>query len=324
MRTANAANAADALSVKPMERVSAIKALVTAQDQATRHGAFNVGEQYQAEVLSRSAEGQPANVRLDGTLFKMELPPQLAPGQTLTLKYLSNSPDPTFLLLKTDLAPNTQVNNIVLSQAASNIGQFINQIGNSLPISAPHQSGTILNAPPDQTSLTTDNLKLSIVHSGLFYESHLAGFLQGKYELSGLAQEPQNKFGFDPATIVVKQLEILEQNKIHLNGEVWPNQNMDWTISVEKRPERDPEAKQQNRSQAENEPIYSSVMKFNFAHLGNIKATLQIHNGNLHLKFETSSTLSTQLLKSQTNGLAVALESLGQKLETISVSRHGA
>jgi len=318
------ANATDALSVKPLERVSAIKALVTSQDPSARHGNFTVGEQYQAEVISRSADGLLANVRLDGTLFKMALPPHLAPGETLTLKYVSNSPDPTFLLLKADSVANISVNNTVISQAATNIGQFFNQTETNLPNLALHQSGALLSAPPDQTTLNTESLKQAIANSGLFYESHLADLLQGKHEVGSLAQEPQNKPGFDPATTVVKQLEILEQNKLHLNGEVWPNQNMDWTISVEKRPARDPDANQQNSSQGENEPIYSSVMKFNFAHLGTILATVHIQNGNLQVKFETSSTLSAQLLKSQTNDLAVALESLGQKLEAISVSRHEA
>lgn len=315
------ANAISASSVIPLERMLPIRAAYAVQDKAQpQPGIFSAGLNYQAEVLSQNAD-LSYQVRIDGTLFKMQLGDNVSTGQTITLRYLSNSPDPTFILVNPTQAQPPESEKILLSQTAQSLGQLLNKADESIA-TITHPSSTVLTSTPEQISETAANLKNAISNSGLFYETHLADFLQGKRTLETLQKEPQNILGFDPTKCVAQQLTVMEHNKFHWQGEVWPQQNMEWTTTIQKRPEHDQESKQPSE-QAEYNPSITSVMKLNFSNLGVITAQIHLQNGQLKINFETQGELATQLLKKQSSGLALALQSLGQKLENISVNNHG-
>ncbi len=306
----------DKNGAKPIDRTQPIQALYGSQNSSGRQ-TFTTGKDYEAEVISQS-EDKSLNVRVAGTIFKIQVAADIASGQILTLRYLNSVPDPTFLLIKAGGPPTNQADKTVLSQAAQNIGQFLYEEKSGSIKSAPYEEAKALTDNPELPRMTAGNLRQLIDTSGLFYESHLADFLEGKRALSLMMQEPQNKTGFDPAILVVKQLEVLEQNKLHWTGEVWPQQNMDWTTLIQRRSQ--PNNTKDNSDKQSDQTGITSIMKFDFENLGTVKASLQMNQGHLQVKFETSNTNSSRILKSQTNMLALSLKNIAQKLEAISVS----
>jgi hypothetical protein len=310
-------SSSDSNGANSIDRNSSIQALYRSQNNPSNRKSFNAGQDYEAEVLSRSTDNS-LNVRIGSESFRIQLGDFIAAGQTLTLRYLNSNPDPTFLLINSELPSTNQIDKTELSQAAQDIAQFMYEDQNDRLKTVAYQNTSALSNNPEMARLTAGNLKQEIDNSGLFYESHLADFIEGKRALSLMMEEPQNKLGFDPSMLVVKQLEILAQNKLHWSGEVWPQQNMDWTTLIEKRPEPR-HTNDDGNNQQNNQTTITSILKFNFSNLGTLKATVQINQDRMQIKFETDGAKSSQVLKSQTNVLTLALQSLGQKIDTISV-----
>jgi hypothetical protein len=124
-----------------------------------------------------------------------------------------------------------------------------------------------LAAQPALASLLAEKLASTVVHSGLFYESHLAQYVAGTRTLAQLAQEPQARLDAAPSgagaavstaddsasdrapataaspvaeaihpdamALVRQQLELLTLPQFRWAGEVWPGTTMDWEIQEE-------------------------------------------------------------------------------------------
>lgn len=304
--------------IQPIDRSQSVKLLYGPHHDSSKNKKFSAGEDYHAEVLSQSKDNN-TNVRIGNTAFQIQLGGNLTVGQTLTLRYLNSNPDPSFLLISNKLPPINQIDETTLTTAAQSIGQFMFDYETTVLKLSHYQKPQTLTNNQEIPRLTAENLKQAIDTSGLFYESHLADFLEGKRALSLIMKEPQNKLDFDPTMLVVKQLEILEKNKLHWVGDAWPQQNMDWTTLIEKRPESN-NRKGATNIQQKDQTAITSILKFNFEKLGTLKATLKINQGHLQVKFEVDGTNTSRLLKSQTNILALALQNLDQKLDPIFVS----
>ena len=85
-------------------------------------------------------------------------------------------------------------------------------------------------------------LRDAVGSSGLFYESHVAEWAEGKRPLASLLLEPQmqkaqqaeaQKTGTDLASaqLINLQLHTHEQARVQWQGEAWPGQKMQWDIS---------------------------------------------------------------------------------------------
>jgi hypothetical protein len=305
----------DLNGVKPIGHAESVQALNGSQNNSTNIENLITGKNYKAEVISKS-EDNTINIRISNTVFKIQLDNKLTIGETLTLRYLNSNPNPVFLLISSEQPTTNQIDKTELTQAAQNISQFIFESEKISSKLSPYQESQVLTNNPELPRLTAGNIKQAIDTSGLFYESHLADFFEGKRSLSLMMEEPQNKTNFDPAMLVVKQLEILEKNKLHWIGEVWPQQNMDWTTLIEKRPESN-NTKDKSNSQKNNQTPITSILKFNFRNLGALNATLQMNHGLLQIKFDADDIKTSRILKNQLNMLALAIQNLGQKLDTI-------
>lgn len=122
-------------------------------------------------------------------------------------------------------------------------------------------------AQPALASLLAEKLANTVVHSGLFYESHLAQYVAGTRTLAQLAQEPQARLEAAPSgagaavstaddsasdrapataaspvaeaihpdamALVRQQLELLTLPQFRWAGEAWPGTTMDWEIQEE-------------------------------------------------------------------------------------------
>ncbi len=176
---------------------------------------------------------------------------------------------------------------------------------------------TVLTQTPTLPNVVSQQLKMAISQSGLFYESHLHEFVEGQRTLAELKQEPQNKLQHMVHTLLPQQLHILEQQRLSWHGEVWPTQKMDWNIQVQN---------QQNEQSNvyENEQEQTSIasdLTLHLPHLGKVTAKISLRDGRMRIEFLAEQEKALHLLKEKSPALASAFESNGQRLESLTLNR---
>ena len=313
-----------------------------------RIASFVVGREYSAKILSRNdaqtaqtqtLQTQSLQVQIDKTIFNIKLDAgqlatktNLTPGQTLVLKYISGQTidgefRPAFMLEAVTLL-NLHLDGAVLSKAGQLISQSLAQIGQHSLYKAvgnsnaqQYQALKVLTAKPENSQVVMHDLKQALSSSGLFYESHLADYVEGKRTLSDLILEPQNKANFDSATLLVKQLDILEQNKILWSGQVWAGQHLDWEIRRENNLQSQADEHQPDQVEPNTSPM-TSTLALNLPNLGRVTTTLKIQDGHLSIHIQAAVTSTAALLKKQVPTLSGALQKSGQQLDTLMVEQY--
>ncbi|MEK8088142.1 flagellar hook-length control protein FliK [Thermithiobacillus plumbiphilus] len=130
-------------------------------------------------------------VNLAGRPFAMSLPDKPAPGTALRLVVLEAGPRPVLLLSR----PSESSAPVQFSPDARFLSQLRQQPG-------PESTGSVMAQIRSSLPLLTDNsrpaapqlanaLQQALGSSGLFYESHLAGWATGALPLARLLAEPQ-------------------------------------------------------------------------------------------------------------------------------------
>lgn len=207
---------------------------------------------------------------------------------------------------------------------ASQHGNVSNAIAGKTPLIASPTAGTTQLAGALHDGITL---------SGVFYESHVAAWSEGKRPVTELLKEPQAQLGpktsaasdlltsNDPAhtqlgQIINLQLNALEQHRITWQGEVWPGQTMQWDISQEQQ--------QQNGTQDdETAPTWHSVVRFNFEHLGAVSASIRLVGQQIHMQVSTSNDNAAAALRANGNLLTEAMSAAGTALDSLIVKQDG-
>jgi hypothetical protein len=146
------------------------------------------GTDVRAQVLGQLDNGQ-AIVRIAGELLAMELPTAYRIGDTLPLTYVGSEPRLTFLLSRQTVS-GMPVN-------VSDLGRLLGQLAQEQPAAAPPlpeplpSINRLTTSPPLDAAGLADRLRQALTKSGVFYESHLAQWAEGKRQLAELLQEPQ-------------------------------------------------------------------------------------------------------------------------------------
>ena len=312
--------AADKTNIQPVLRVMPVLPVATigqpTQDLAFRATQFIKGQDYFAHITAKPDANQNLyHVNVDGALLKMELGKSAQVGQTLLLKYMSESPVPTFMLAA---SANAQANS---DTHISDAGRLINHYlaDSDSQTKAAFQANTVVSHTPQIPALMAHGLKQALTNSGLFYESHLADYMQGGRDLSLIQQEPQNRHMHAEgaqAALVSQQLAILESQSIVWHGEVWPGQTMDWKIKVE---DQAPHAEHAER---EAEAPISSEITLHLPQMGKVTAKIQLVDGQMRIQLQADQTQTVSALKQESAQLAQAIQNLGQKLSGLSVGAY--
>lgn len=312
--------ATEKTNIQPVLRVMPVLPVATigqpTQDLAFREAQFIKGQDYFAHIIAKpDAKQNLYHVNVDGALLKMELGPSVQVGQTLLLKYMSASPVPTFMLA-------ASVNNQATGEAhISDAGRLINHYlaDSDSQAKAAFQANSVVSHTPQIPALMAQGLKHALTNSGLFYESHLAEYMQGGRDLSLIQQEPQNRhlhIDGAQAALVSQQLSILENQRIVWQGEVWPGQKMDWKVKVE---DQQPHAEYQEK---ETDAPISSEITLHLPQLGKVTAKIQLVDGKMRIQLQADQMQTVSTLKQESGHLAEAIHSLGQKLSGLSVGAH--
>lgn len=342
--------------IMPVLATSRIGSL--AQDLDFRAMQFIKGQEYFGHVMAK-ADDKTMLVKVNDALLKMDLGGNAQPGQTVQLKYLQDEPLPTFALLKSTISNDNPLSTPAqLTTATSLLGK--NQAIttalpplSALPLATSQSDATIQLTLSPTASLIDRTLQQAALHgeptrlqvqgvvthnpqlpaqvaqalqqtirqSGLFYESHLADAVQTGQSLRGVANEPQNLQQAAPPQLLAQQLSVLETRHIAWQGEVWPNQRMDWDIQVHEKPHRDGDNQHSQHSDGADDhfPV-TSQLSLTLPNLGKVTAKLHWQDGHFRIQLSAEAQPTIAKLRHHSPQLAKQITQRGQHLDQLQVA----
>ncbi|MFC5509573.1 flagellar hook-length control protein FliK [Massilia jejuensis] len=318
-------------------------------DAFQRTLATMLGSQVPVSVLARLGDGS-FMVRVADTPVRMALPPGTQPGSQLTMTVLAASPQPAFGLGEATLhgtplplsanaaslaasitAASTplpqasgQAQGADLSPAARLLGQVLQSAAGAPPLASLHPAAPLLPAGAPDAARLAQQLQQAVAKSGLFYESHLAEWAEGKRPLAELMGEPQARKApgtppTEPATaqLINQQLATHESGQLVWQGRFGPEQPLRWEVRREDEdgtgPERDDAA-----------PGWHSGLRLRFALLGEVEASVSLRGTRLHIELLADAG-AAGVLRAGTPRLQQALDAAGSELAALRVrERDGA
>jgi len=282
---------------------------VEVQQRAGTQLQLNPGQQVKAEILANL----PNNLylaRVAGELFKLEIPLNVQPGETLEMTFVSADPKVTFNVLRPEVGSSVSL---------SSLGKWLAGVVNEAP-SLPLLQGTLLESPLQGGALLTERLKEALSQGGLFYEAHLAQWAAGGLPLGEILKEPQGKLSrrlrgaeggetnpdgagiADGRTLplIKEQLHLLNGGVLAWRGEAWPGQAMELAVTV--------------REDAPGEREVESNLVLSLPRLGRVAATLRLTPEGVKLQFLCDQAGSADILKGGVGELREALLARGLSL----------
>jgi hypothetical protein len=216
-----------------------------------------------------------------------------------------------------ELSTTARAISTVLGQAESVPGAPLSLVGKTPLMATP-------GAAPAQVS---QNLRDAVGSSGLFYESHVAEWAEGKRPLASLLLEPQMqkaaqgdmaRTGTDLASaqLINLQLHTHEQARVQWQGEAWPGQKMQWDISRDA-----PEGQQHAGTEGDEEATaWRSNVRFQFPLLGDLSAHVVLQGGRVAIQLQAGSEGSADTLRQHAARLEASLEASGWPLSSLTIA----
>jgi hypothetical protein len=147
-----------------------------------------VGQRFTARIESVLPDGT-FRALVAGRSLTLSLPQQARAGETLELVVAERQPQ---LIVARQAGESTPPQS---PPTLSRAGQLISALlaGEEATPRPPVLSGSapLLPAPPQQAARLAPALQQAVVESGLFYESHQAQWIAGRYPVEALLREPQ-------------------------------------------------------------------------------------------------------------------------------------
>jgi len=273
-----------------------------------RDGAANLTyADAQAEPDAAATLGAQAGSRAGGAAATLLGKAPLMPASLLP-SLNSDTPAP-------ELSSAARAINSVLVQAESVPGAPVSLVGKA----------ALMTNPPINTAQLAQNLRDTVDSSGLFYESHVAEWAEGKRPLASLMQEPQMqkalqgempRTGTDLASaqLINLQLHTHEQSRVQWQGEAWPGQKMQWDVT------RDAPEGGQHGAQDEEQAAWRSGVRFQFPLLGDIAAQVVVLGGKVHIQMQAGSEDSAATLRQHAATLENAMAASGWPLASLAIA----
>lgn len=194
--------------------------------------------------------------------------------------------------------------------ALSQIGRLIGALLTGQPISGPAALAAgrpLLAAPPNSAEPLALALQEAVIHSGLFYEAHLAQWLAGKRGATDLLKEPQAQVeaphdGAIPERLlplVRQQLDALATHQYAWRAQPWPGQSIDWCIAE---PSDDSEAAHHGEA-----PCWNSTLRLVLPRLGPVQAHLSFSPEGLSVRLLAQEPAARAELTANREALGLSL-----------------
>lgn len=198
-----------------------------------------------------------------------------------------------------------------------------------------HGKTPLAGAAGPQPEALGKQLQNALGESGLFYESHVAEWAEGKRPLQDLQREPQMLRAqahamqspseaaaralagpdLSAAQMINQQLHTQEQGKVQWHGEAWPGQPMQWEVQREENEGRS----RGGRDAQEEAPVWRSGVKFRFPLLGKVAANVTMVGDQVHVSVQSDSDDTADTLRAWASVLQGALDAAGAPLASLSI-----
>jgi hypothetical protein len=259
-------------------------------------------------MSARVIESKPGNVHVldfSGTRVTLKLAQSYAPGELLAV-ILAASP-----------GVESNAGDVKLSAS----GQLIHAALTSEATEEAAASPPVLSkGVPDDASELASALRKAVHDTGIFYESHLATWMNGRTSIEELRREPKARLGqaqdtaepFSPplAALVRRQLDVLENHSVDWRGTFWPGQSGELAIT------EDGSAGTPSFARS-----WSTRIRLSLPNLGEIDARISLSGNRVKLEMDASPSAAPTL---QTTGIQLrdALASRGLIAERFEVNSN--
>ena len=270
-----------------------------------------IGKQYAGSIIGFDSEGL-ASVQIGDQVFSMPLPGTYDAQEVVRLRYLGGDPRPSFLLLRPSDA-SVAAAHVTLSETGKLISQILEESAVFASLSAIELAEVNpLMESMNNPELTALELQNALTMSGLFYESHIANYLQGKRPMDVLKREPQNRSGYNQAQMVAKQLETLENQETEWTGMIWPGQYMRWIVHPDTQ-----------GSELDVDQPCSSILELILPKLGKLRCRISLQNGKSQIEIESELWKSKDQLEAAIPLIQKSFNALKMNLQSVSVKHVG-
>lgn len=332
----------------PVERVRGDvgRLLMAAQAPHAPGPGFVVGEAVSARLVE-PLQGRQWLAVVKNTVITLQWPANTAvptQGGTLALQVASLTPRLSFVLA--DAAPPAPAHGAVavqLSAAAQSLNALV-QAGAATLASAhahahahahapahPH-APVLLGDPAAPPAERAQAVAQAIVHSGLFYESHLLAWAEGRMPLASLSREPQAQrpphdapaaareaASAELGGVLQRQLDALDGKPLAFAGFAWPGQPAQWSIERDPPDARDDEPAERSVDGKDEPETWTTQIRLDLPRLGALGAQLRVAGTQVTLAMTFGSADGASLLATHRGRLAAALQAAGLTLATLTV-----
>lgn len=193
--------------------------------------------------------------------------------------------------------------------------------------STPASASAVGGSTPAGVLPLAGALQASIENSGLFYESHLQRWYQGKMSLEQLQREPQQQLPSGPAEsrapgipealqgLLRQQLEMVAAPVLRWEGDAWTGLFLALVIELPPELRRGPgdhDHEGQDASDApEGDAEWRSELSLEVAELGSLRARLKLCGDRLDLELSSAQASVLEVLKSGSDDLRERLLACG-------------
>jgi len=213
-----------------------------------------------------------------------------------------------------------------------------------MPVTINGKAPLSAGGPPD-TGKLSQGLQRALGDSGLFYESHVAKWAEGKRSLQDLQREPQMQrqgaaqgAGQSQADAVAKalagpdlsaaqminqQLHTHEQGKVMWQGEAWPGQQMQWLVERDQQGEAGDKGGRREGRDGEADPVWRSGVRFRFPMLGKVAANVTLVGDQVHIAVQSGSEDTAATLRAWASALQQAMDAAGAPLTSLAINAEG-
>ena len=163
-------------------------ALLEALNQQASPVGFSPGQQIRGEVLAALGGGR-FSVQVGAQMLEFMMPKGVRRGDLVNLFFIAGEPRLTFLMARFGQPGDSKV-----SDTGRWLGGFLGEAAGQVPVQATLGIlQTLLAGPATDATLLSRMLQQGLRESGLFYESHLARWFGGEYQLDAILSEPQGR-----------------------------------------------------------------------------------------------------------------------------------
>ena len=320
-----------------LSRVVAVQPLLdaTERDQggASRQAFENLRVGQTVSAVIRGQTKDLALVSIEGQVVSMRLPRSVESGETLRLRFAGHMPQPVFMLEppETEAADAPQ-----LSQTARMLSEIMQRVPERTPPTLTPPA-PLLTQPPADTAELAFALRNALVRSGLFYESHLANWVDGRDSLDGLMREPQNRLPAEIAArvaadgdaapkqanplhgLLTQQLQVLESPQFIWRGELWPGRPLEWQVQ---RDDEDASRNDPTRTGASAASAWESHLKLDLPALGALDVHIRLDaQQRFSIRLAPAAAATVPVLQGGQSGLVERLAAAGCTIQAFEVAR---